>query len=482
LVTVWFQHHRAMATLANNATLWERICTAGWAIWFYLAKVFWPFHLGAVYPFGKADAAKVTGWLGVLMLIALVLALLAFKTRHSKAALFALCLYIVPIIPILGFFNMSLQKYSLVADHLQYFALPGICWLVGALLGRISLQPVRLAVITVVIVTLTSLAWGHSRYFHDEEALWRNTLKSYPKSSVALNNLTTILLIQKRDDEARQCSEQSLAINPSQFEPHYTLGIVNQRHGDIAGAIEEYKAALRCEPKAPWIHCNLGEIYVQQEKILDAEAEFREAVKQNQNFTVAQYDLGILLLRVNKVDEAIQHFRKAVEVQPDFAPAWLNLGVAISGKDPAEARRCFERLLQLDSSNADGHFDYGVLLTSMGDYSASRYHLTEALKLKPDAIETLNALAWCIARDPASTFRDHVEAIRLAKHGADLSQYSSAKVLKTLAVAAARAEIFTDAVAYGEKARSIALSTGNSEMVSELDIYLTGFRQHLPSK
>ena len=49
--------------------------------------------------------------------------------------LFALTYFVLLLSPVLGFFDIYVMRFSFVADHYQYLALPGIVALVVAAAG-----------------------------------------------------------------------------------------------------------------------------------------------------------------------------------------------------------------------------------------------------------------------------------------------------------------------------------------------------------
>lgn len=102
--------------------------------------------------------------------------------------------------------------------------------------------------------------------------------------------------------------------------------------------------------------------------------------------------------------QATELFREALAIDAEFVPAWIGLGVnfanlqSLRAVSPAEARgeiiTAAERVLELDSGNADGYTlmafasDYGE-----GDYAAAVRNYKRALEIDPNNIRARNGLA-----------------------------------------------------------------------------------------
>jgi hypothetical protein len=102
----------------------------------------------------------------------------------------------------------------------------------------------------------------------------------------------------------------------------------------------------------------------------------------------------------------------------------------------------------------------------------------QALQLEPDLPVALNNLAWIRAANADPKFRDGGEAVRLAERACRVTRYRQPMLMGTLAAAYAEAGRFDEAVAAAEKARVLALATGQKELADK-EAQLAGlFRTH----
>jgi hypothetical protein len=129
---IWYQYHGVIGSeAARTDGLIERTSCAGWAVWFYLYKAVLPISLCLVYPRWTTSASFIS-FIPALLLLFLFLVLWQYRHAWGRPFLFALGYYVISLLPVLGFFNISFMRYSLVADRWQYTALIGVVALAAA--------------------------------------------------------------------------------------------------------------------------------------------------------------------------------------------------------------------------------------------------------------------------------------------------------------------------------------------------------------
>ena len=107
-------------------------------------------------------------------------------------------------------------------------------------------------------------------------------------------------------------------------------------------------------------------------------------------------------------------------------------------------------------------------------------HFYETLRLNPDHVPALKALAWIRATQPNAQLRDANEALRLAERAVQLTRGKDAQAFDVLAAALAEAGRYAEAVKTGEEARSLALATNKTKLAGEISERLDLYRLVLP--
>ncbi|KAG8468792.1 hypothetical protein KFE25_007310 [Diacronema lutheri] len=106
----------------------------------------------------------------------------------------------------------------------------------------------------------------------------------------------------------------------------------------------------------------------------------------------------------------------AVALAPDVSALHANRGAAYAELDPIEARRAYERALELDPRAANARFSMAVLLLRAGDADGAARALREVLRDEPRDDEARRALARALVELGRLD-----EAIALGREGARLS-------------------------------------------------------------
>ena len=154
--------------------------------------------------------------------------------------------------------------------------------------------------------------------------------------------LGQIFLAQGRVDDARAQAEEALKISPADADTLLLLGQTRARDGDLQGAVEQYKKALRMVPKFPEAYEALAAAYegtgdrpraayaramvtYSRGDYSAAAGELEKLVRSSPQVAEAHLGLGMALERVGKPDEAASQYRETLRLDPqlDYAKARL---------------------------------------------------------------------------------------------------------------------------------------------------------------
>jgi Flp pilus assembly protein TadD len=185
---------------------------------------------------------------------------------------------------------------------------------------------------------------------------------------------------------------------PSDYLAEYSLGAVIMTRGDLAAAIERFRAALRARPNEPAAHNSLGAALLASGENSGAIAEFQKALALRPGYTDAEYNLGRTLAEQGDYREAIRHFREVLRSSPADAAAHMRLGAALQDSgDPAAALQELTTAIRLKPDLAEAHHALGRLLAMQGDAATSLEHLRKAVELQPDDADLHSDLGTALA-------------------------------------------------------------------------------------
>lgn len=165
--------------------------------------------------------------------------------------------------------------------------------------------------------------------------------------------------------------DQSLGTMPL---VHYTRAWIARLRGDPRPAVRRHLAAAARSQPAYCFPARLEEIAV-----------LGHAIESNPRDARAPFYLGNLLYDRRRHDEAMAAWERSVRLDPHNAIAWRNLGIAEQNirRDPARARRAYERALRADPSSARLRYERDQLGKRLDESPAARWR---ALRRVPDLV------------------------------------------------------------------------------------------------
>lgn len=259
LVAVWFQTYRSIGTdfeLIRDDGLASRLALAGRAIWFYVGKTLLPVRLSFIYPRWPLGVASPSVYLPDVALVGVFVAAWRYRAAWGMAVLVAGAYLVLNLFPVLGVTNIYFMRYSLVADHWQYLALPGTLalfvgggtylwqqfampsWL-GALGGAVAV-----ALLSVLCVERATLYRGA-----DNEMLWLDVLAQDPESWVAQHELGRTYALRGDHERAKVHFVESLRINPTHGRAYLNLGLQFMFQEREAEAVTLFRRAVELDPR-----------------------------------------------------------------------------------------------------------------------------------------------------------------------------------------------------------------------------------------
>jgi len=297
ITTMWFEQNRVDAkSLISALSWWGRLKMAGATFWVYLEKAILPVQLSPMYR-GWVDATAGAHTAVPLFFLIVMLALCALTWRRIGAPIaFGVVFYFVMLLPLLGLFDTRYFIYSLVADHWQYHALPGLLVAVVSASSMVApmFAPVmryRQALATLAVTGLAILASIHLAHFDSARSLWTYTVRQNPDAWIAW----------------------------------YNLGNDHADGGEYAEAIADYRASLRSKPDSYSTHFNLANILTTTNQLEEADREYCQARNISPEAPDNYVNRGVLLLRMQRQAEAVEEFLCALELDPEQSSAQINL-------------------------------------------------------------------------------------------------------------------------------------------------------------
>jgi tetratricopeptide (TPR) repeat protein len=410
----------------------------------YLGKTISPEDLNILYVHpGTWPTWQVVSAGLVLLLISTSLLLVA---RRFPFLIVGWLWFLGTLVPVLGLVQIGPQA---MADRFSY--LPSIGLLIMIVWGVAQLASFRpelkKPLILAVAVALLACWIGTVRQvqtWRNSEMIWRRALQADPANPYAHNNLGDVLLRAHRNDEALVHFYQAIELKPEMYSSHNNIGLALCMAGNVREGTNHYALALRYKP----------------------------------DYDAAHFNYGFILSSLGNVDEAIAHYEAALRVSPQHSMARTWLGNALLAKGRTnEALAQLAEAIRVSPEYAEGHYYLGRALASQRETAKALFHLNEAVRLNPQPA-MLNSLAWLLATDPDSRFRNGNKAVELARQACELSSFQNPGFVATLAAAHAEAGQLDEAVRFGRQACDIATATGQTNLAQAQAVLLRLYEKH----
>lgn len=173
-----------------------------------------------------------------------------------------------------------------------------------------------------------------------------------------------------------------LLLNPNSAEADMLAGEAQDAMKNYFGALEEFRAAVKADPKLPDVHFGLGYILWTQRQYPEAVTQFEAELANNPNHAQAMTYLGDSQMQLTHPELALPLLERARRIDPSLPLTHLDLGILY-----ADAGRKEEALAELKAADTlrpddvNVHWRLGRLYRSMGKMELAKAEFSRAQNL-----------------------------------------------------------------------------------------------------
>jgi tetratricopeptide (TPR) repeat protein len=220
-------------------------------------------------------------------------------------------------------------------------------------------------------------------------SLARVYLKLHPNDPAGLVLLARAEMAQGRAEPAYQALREALRADPKNIDALYYLGEVSKTLGQIG-----YQQLMEMAPDGARAHQFLAESYVAQHRDDKAADEYKEALKSDPRSVELLCALGDVERWLRRFDDAIGHYSQALELEPHEFCGYFGVGVShLRRHELPDATRYLRRAAELEPQSGETRLALGSVLLSSGDASGALLELKAAVAYKPDMRQAYALLA-----------------------------------------------------------------------------------------
>ena len=445
LVTFWVQQAAEYVVSANQLPWYWRIANALVFYTDYLGKMFWPANLAIFYPY-----TPIHLWEFICSaLLPVLLSVFCLRRGRSQSYLLAGWFwFVVMLAPVIGLVQVGMQT---IADRYTYLPSVGL---------------------------FIAVAWGMAGVA-SVSRFWRAAMAAGATALVLACLLDTRYQLRYWRDGITLFTHALAVTRENNFEGYYLLGNSYGEAGDWAAAAKSYQSALHISPNLTDARSKLGRVLFLQKKYDEAEALLDGILQRHPDNAEAREYYGDTLAAQGKYAEAEAEYTAALQLKPDNAIVRSALAFAALQIENEQNRTNLNNGLT-DQLTPEVHAQIAVMQAKQGKFQNAAGHYLEALRLKPDAPEVLNNLAWLLATCPDASVRDGTQAVKYAERACELTHYSVTPIVGTLAAAYAEAGRFDEAMATAQKACALAAAAGDQGLLKKNEELLERYRKHQP--
>jgi protein O-mannosyl-transferase len=349
-----------------GVTSWEYLLTQSDVLIYYLRLAFWPqplvislsdwpvaHHLAEVWPHFAAMA--ILGIVSVLLLV-----------RRPALGFVACSFFLIlgptsSIVPIVSEIAAERRMYLPLAIVIALVVLAASSGL-RALLTWTGLNPQRSRLATTAIVVALAIAsiggtMRRNRDYRDALIMWRDVVAKRPGNLIGHINLGSVLLQRGDVKGAKEQFNEALRIEPDNPVAQFHIGFVAGKEGDAREAARRFELALRADPAYRPAREKLPELL---------------------------FDLGNRSMQSGDLPQARRLFERLLELAPDSAAAHNSLGGVLKDMhEPVPAEQHLRRAIELSPKMAEAYWNLGALYISSGRVDEGILRIEEGLRIKP---------------------------------------------------------------------------------------------------
>jgi tetratricopeptide (TPR) repeat protein len=300
------------------------------------------------------------------------LGLLEARQEHYKEAvpLYRKALALNPAFPELRLnLGLALFKSGELKQAIEVFA---------PLAKTIKSQPAHSAEAQRLTILLGMAHYG-LREYADAAPYLKQAAAADPQNLQLRLALAHSCLWSKQYQCVLDAYHEILTLNAESAEADMLAGEAEDELKNYNGAIDEFRAAVKADPKEPDVHFGLGYLLWGRKQYAEAASEFQAELANNPNHVQAMIYLGDAQMQLNHPEAAVPILENSLRIDAGRELTHLDLGILYADADRQDdALRQFKEAARLAPADVNAHWRLGRLYRSMGKKDEAKAEFDKA--------------------------------------------------------------------------------------------------------
>lgn len=184
--------------------------------------------------------------------------------------------------------------------------------------------------------------------------------------------------------------KEILTLNAESAEADMLAGEALDEMRNHNGAIEQFRAAVKADPREPNVHFGLGYLLWTQNQFEEASKEFQAELENVPGNAQAMALLADCYMQLNRADEAGPLLQQALKIDPNLPHAHLDMGILdADGGKREDAIRELKIAARLSPEDPNPHWRLARLYQAMGKKQEAQAEFQKTSSLHKAANDTI---------------------------------------------------------------------------------------------
>jgi len=239
------------------------------------------------------------------------------------------------------------------------------------------------------VLLMLAETYSKQRNYSLAESTYKKIVSLKPSLDNAYMGLGEVYIKTRKWSDAVTTLEKAVQLSLDHKSAYFLIGRAYMEQKSYAKAADNFIKYLELNSNNPQdAHLQLGQCYLELEQYDKAIPALEEALKLDPQSNNINYRLAQCYQKVGQYEKAEGVYSNLAQMFPDDAKVYFNSMIRMydEAKMPDKAVNAAIKLIDLDASNHESHYNLGAMLVKQDKYTEAIESFKKAIELKPDFI------------------------------------------------------------------------------------------------